>query len=68
MKTLSQSNTIRLGAVQILSGVAGYLSGQMDVTAAGVLVVTGIIQIVQRLISMRNEAAQPAAEAPPQGQ
>lgn len=65
MKTASHSNTIRLASVQILSGIAGYLGGQMDAAAAGVLVVTGVIQIVQRLISMRAEAAQAGPEAAP---
>ncbi len=57
MKTMMQSNTIRVGVGQILAGAAGYLSGQMDEVAAGTLAVTGLIQIVQRLMSMKKEAA-----------
>lgn len=63
MKTTLQSNTVKMGIVQVLSGLAGYLSGQMDAVAATTLAVTGLIQIGQRLLSLKSEAAQAATSS-----
>ena len=49
-----QSKTVWAGAGQILAGVSGYCSGQMDITGAGALVLSGVYQIIQRVMAMQK--------------
>jgi hypothetical protein len=48
LAALLKSNTVRLALGTILGGAAAYLSGQMDEMSAGALVLTGLLQLLQR--------------------
>jgi hypothetical protein len=51
-----QSNTIRLGLVQVVAGaLTAYLNGEETRVGALVVALIGILQIVQREISLRRE-------------
>jgi hypothetical protein len=54
-----QSKTVWAGAAQILTGVSGYLTGQMDINGAGALIITGAYQIIQRLAAIQKTNAAP---------
>jgi hypothetical protein len=49
-----QSKTVWAGAGQILAGVSGYCSGQMDPTGAAALVLSGVYQIIQRVMALKK--------------
>ena len=58
-----QSNTIRLGLATVLGALAAYLSGQLDPGGAAALVVTSLLQILQREWALKKEAAPPGPPA-----
>jgi len=55
MKKYLQSNTVRLGLAAILAGITAYLSGQVDAGGALLLVLTGVIQVIQRSIKLNKD-------------
>jgi hypothetical protein len=59
-----QSNTIRLALLTIVGAAGAYLSGQVDVGGAVALIITGILQIMQREYSLKKEPASPSASFP----
>lgn len=61
LRFLLQSNTVRLGLGTVLGGAAAYLSGQMDAGSAGVLVLTGLLQLLQRGVKLGKEGQAPPA-------
>jgi hypothetical protein len=60
MKKWYQSNTIRLAAATILTAAAAWLSGQVDLAGALALALTGLLQLLQRGISLKAEKKQGA--------
>lgn len=49
-----QSKTVWAGFGQIVAGVSGYLTGTMDPAGAGTLVLTGVYQIIQRVMAIKK--------------
>jgi hypothetical protein len=63
-----QSKTVWTGAGQILAGVSGYFTGQMDINGAGALIITGAYQIIQRVAAIQKTNAAPCpCDAGPTG-
>lgn len=52
-----QSKTVWAGVGQIVAGISGYLTGTMDPAGAGTLVLTGLYQIIQRVMTLKKAAA-----------
>jgi|WetSurMetagenome_2_1015567.scaffolds.fasta_scaffold65901_2 hypothetical protein len=49
-----QSKTVWAGVGQIIAGVSGYCTGQMDISGAGALVLSGLYQIIQRVMALKQ--------------
>ena len=49
-----QSKTFWGGVGQIIAGVSGLCTGQMEITGAGALIVSGVFQVIQRLMALKK--------------
>jgi hypothetical protein len=56
-----QSNTIRLALATIAGALAAYFSGELTGAGAAALLVSGILQIIQREYALKKVAGAPAA-------
>jgi hypothetical protein len=59
MKEYLQSNTVRLALATILGAGIAYLNGQVDGAGAGLLILTGLLQLLQRTVKIRKEGKPP---------